>query len=302
MATDQEEKAGKAKLKNRLLFLGALGLSLALGIIGAFVIANNSSNSKPSPAAADPNANFKSANLQLNTTAPRVGSCWDSKDWEATYSADYYIQGNSVDCSKSHDSITFQLGQLPNNAHFYFFDPMSLSSSDTGRALKEDAIQICRSAFESEFGTSQTRLGWAFFLPDPFAWAAGARWVRCDVWTIKWNSTVGKPIAAQVESDLEETRQHYANNDYQICLATDAGNPFDYDARYADCSGEWDFKLAAEQSLSGKYGEIYPGEFVVTQDATNFCSSYGEGLAVYHPTESGWSGGTRSVTCWESNY
>jgi hypothetical protein len=142
-----------------------------------------------------------------------------------------------------------------------------------------------------------------WFIPDPFSWAAGARWLRCDVFAAKWGSHVGAEVGALVNSDLTEIENHYLDNDYQICVRTgNSGHPEGSDATYVDCNGVWDLRLLAQLDLTGELGDSYPGTDAIQQSSYIFCNNLDVDTSYYYPTESGWADGNTSVKCWEPYY
>jgi hypothetical protein len=301
------EASNQVEVPSRKPSMRVLVIAMAVMCVVAasavpILVSKLSTNSTVQIPVPDSTSTFKPVGYEVDTAAPSVNDCWKSIDFQLLRSEDYYRSGKEIDCKKNHDSITFHVGSLPQATELNYGDAYSLSGYPSNREAKDQAISICRDAFSSEFGSTTSRLGLMFFIPDPYAWAAGARWVRCDVYEVELGSAVGSEVAALVTSDLEATRNHFYNNDYQICLTVGASQvPFDEDSIYADCGGYYDFKLVAEQDMSS-YGSEYPGQMVVDTESQRFCAAAGSNLRGYYPTESGWAQGNTFIRCWQANF
>jgi hypothetical protein len=272
-------------------------LSLATGVLTPQVISRlDRPVATPTPTSSDV---FIPENVALKVAAPKVGDCWNSTDFKAVKEEDFYVHGNKISCEKYHDSVTFHIGSLPQNTHLNYDGASTLSGYPSNSGAVSSIQQICSEAFANTFSSATTRLRWLYFIPDPFAWAAGARWVRCDAYATKWGSKVGEEIGAAVLSGYEATLTNFEENAYQICLNVGAsGVPYANDSRYADCSDAWDFRLVAEQDISSR-GPDYPGANQVSLESQTFCEQSSPGSLAYYPTESGWASGNTFIRCWE---
>ena len=241
---------------------------------------------------------YKPVNAALNVESPTIGDCWMSTSFPEVYESSYYEAGQKVPCSSSHDSVTFHVEALPADMHM-FYEPGATFGHTAGTYDEVDLIQDkCGEALIQTFSSSKTRLNWMWFLPDPFAWAAGARWLRCDVFVSKVGSLVGTEGAEVIYYGIDALQSRHANNDFQLCVNLgDSGNPLAGDARYADCDGSWDQMLIAEKDLAADYSDGYPGESTVTSEANQFCSD-AESDTYSYPNESGWEDGTSMIRCW----
>lgn len=243
-------------------------------------------------------SDFAPAGAKLATQSPTPGDCWQSSKFENLLREDFYESGVKVPCTKRHDTVTFFVGNVSVDTRLNYESNGDLSGYQSNDLAHKSIAAVCQDAFENEFSTTSTRLNWLYFIPDPFAWAAGARWVRCDVYASNWGSTVGQPVAAKVLSDLDQIRAHFQANDYQICIQLGgSGIPLEYDSTFVDCAGSWDMKLISQQPLSGN-GSEYPGIESVSAEAKQICDSFGQGLESFYPTKSGWDNGNTHVSCW----
>lgn len=101
------------------------------------------------------------------TIKPKVGQCFMHSRAEVSAS---YATRNPISCSKSHNAETFTVAKWP-----YSVAPANFS--------KEEAREIAESICMAE--ESVAKLGthftyWAWYTPNPKAWAKGERWLRCD--------------------------------------------------------------------------------------------------------------------------
>jgi len=288
------EKKTIIKLSSAISGILALAILIPIVMNGS----NRASTSSRDLAA----VHYKSVNAKVQVSSPSEGDCWRSNDFQADYKASYYISGKNVPCNQLHDSVTFSVQALPANTHMTYQPGLELTGFPSSRVVLDEVTKNCKQAFQSRYSTDASRLSWMWFLPDPFAWAAGARWLRCDVFTIKWGSHIGSESGALVSSSLAEIDQHFAAHDYEICMKTgSSGSPFASDATYANCNGGWDMKLIAQENLTPMFGATYPGESQVQNEAAYFCGGQTPNPIpdYYYPNEYGWSTGTTSVTCWE---
>lgn len=300
MAAVQEPILIEKSKALRNLFIAVAGLVVIAIVSVALIVLklNPSASAQPLPRPSS-SSGFVAENVKLNLAAPKTGDCWASEDFSAVYVADSYGPGKQVGCSKKHDSVTYFIGNLPSDSHLnYDGSGSSLSGYPSNAPVRDQILSACREAYSQRFSTALSRLKIMWFIPDAYAWAAGARWMRCDVFAAKWGSEVNHEVAAFVTSDLEEIDQHYRANDYQICLTVgNSGIPLDAGSKYTDCSGNWDFQLAAEKDLSS-YGTSYPGVDVISSESQKYCASVGPQLSGYYPTESGWANGDTFIRCW----
>ena len=243
---------------------------------------------------------YSSVNAELRMESPSIGDCWRSENFFEVYESSYYQPGKKVSCSKPHDSVTFHVEALPSDMHMHY-EPGTTFGHTAGTHDDIDLVRAkCRESLGQTFSASKTRLSWMWFLPDPFAWAAGARWLRCDVFINKVGSKVGTELGALNSFDLDVLQNLYSNNKFQLCVTLGpSGNPLGDDASYADCGGSWDQKLIAEKDIGDDYPDGYPGESTVTSIASQFCTE-NESDTYWYPNESGWGDGMYTIRCWSN--
>lgn len=126
------------------------------------------------------------------TVKPKVGQCF--MHTRADVSAPYAIR-NPISCSKTHNAETFTVARWP-----YSIPPEDFSD--------EEALEIADSlcmAFAAGGKMGPFFTYWAWYTPEPKAWAKGERWLRCDAMRIlndkepyKFASWKGKKLGAQI--------------------------------------------------------------------------------------------------------
>lgn len=102
------------------------------------------------------------------TVKPKVGQCFNHST--ADVSAPYALK-NPVPCSATHTAETYLVAKWPLTKQ-----PSELPEGD---AL-EIANSLCRAWGQTGILTDTYFNYWAWYTPDPKAWAKGERWLRCD--------------------------------------------------------------------------------------------------------------------------
>ena len=113
---------------------------------------------------------FTSPAQAAYTVKPKVGQCFlhTAADVDAPYA-----RKNPISCSNTH------------NAETYFVTKWPLPSKPSEMS-NEEAIDIaetrCRAWGDGDGLIKNPFFNyWAWYTPDPAAWAKGERWLRCDV-------------------------------------------------------------------------------------------------------------------------
>lgn len=281
--------------KRTVAVAGIAGVAVATAIIISLVASGSAPTKQQDSQEAE---QYQSVNFGLEMESPSVGDCWKSDNFTEVYESSYYDSGKKVSCTNIHDSITFNVESLPNDMHM-LYEPGGTFGHTAGTYDDLDLVQgKCRDAFNQTFSTEKTRVSWMWFLPDPFAWAAGARWLRCDVFINKVGNKVGSQLGEVTKYDLDTVQNLYVNDEFKLCVNLGVSqNPLGDDASYADCDGTWEQKLVAEKDLEADFTNGYPGLETVTSLAIQFCTE-NQADTYWYPNESGWDDGMSTIRCW----
>ena len=102
------------------------------------------------------------------TVKPKVGQCflYSVADVDAPYA-----RKNPVSCSSTHNAETYLVTKWPLK-----IKPSEMSDEE---ALSL-ADSLCRAWGDDGLIANPFFTFWAWYTPDPAAWAKGERWLRCD--------------------------------------------------------------------------------------------------------------------------
>lgn len=102
------------------------------------------------------------------TVKPKVGQCFMLTSAEVT---EPYAKSNPVNCSKTHNAETFLVAKWP----------LSIPAQDLPEGEGLDvAASLCKAWGKGGVLEGYDFTYWAWYTPDPKAWARGERWLRCD--------------------------------------------------------------------------------------------------------------------------
>ena len=102
------------------------------------------------------------------TVKPKVGQCFMHTQADVSAS---FAQKNPMNCSKTHNAETYIVAKWPLTT-----PPQDMAE---GEAL-EVANSLCRAWGKGGVLQDSFFTYWAWYTPDPAAWAKGERWLRCD--------------------------------------------------------------------------------------------------------------------------
>ena len=102
------------------------------------------------------------------TVKPKVGQCF--MHTQANISAPY-AQKNPINCSKTHNAETYIVAKWPLTT-----PPEEMAEGEGW----EVANSLCRAWGKGGVLQDSFFTYWAWYTPDPAAWAKGERWLRCD--------------------------------------------------------------------------------------------------------------------------
>ena len=277
-----------------------LGLAVAVGLAVSGLLSGC--------AALFPLVNTVTERVNGSLITPVVGDCWRT-DF-ATIDSEYtWSSGRPVDCVTAHQSYTYAVTSVSKKLS------RTLVDQDTGY-LRDDIDIAARDSCDTasahllpDTARRETRLEQGYFLPSESAWAAGARWVRCDFAIIAYGSTFADPrlekLPAKISEfvhDVESTPEIFA-----LCVntqeTTDASDPLNSEtATYADCAKDPQWSEASEDYLPGEDSAPFPSEKARNEFDQANCGdpadAAGKTWITYEPTKDSWQGGDRTVECW----
>lgn len=102
------------------------------------------------------------------TVKPKVGQCFMLSSLEVS---EPYAKSNPINCSKAHNAETFLVAKWP----------LSVPPEDLPEGEGLDvAASLCKAWGKGGVLVGYDFTYWAWYTPDPKAWARGERWLRCD--------------------------------------------------------------------------------------------------------------------------
>ncbi|HEY3436383.1 MAG TPA: septum formation family protein [Actinotalea sp.] len=235
---------------------------------------------------------------------PDVGDCWQA-DYAVAWSWLAWRGADAVACSEPHNSITYSVETFTSDAPYPTQDESGeLVWDDTLSAELEDT---CIVADVPDAVWDRTRLGLFTYLPSAKQWAAGERWIRCDVGV----SALGA-LADNVMETLPATADDVfasaqaSPSPYAACIDTprstlDAG-PLDdlADSAFVSCDGTPQWRYGTDLQL-GAADAPFPGEDAELAAIDAACAPLiGEDdqIWMYWPSADGWAAGWRTGSCW----
>ncbi|GAA4693471.1 septum formation family protein [Nocardioides nanhaiensis] len=222
---------------------------------------------------------------------PELGACRDLTPADVAQPSN---QTETVPCAEPHTAQTYAVGEVPD-------DLRDLDHDDD--AIGAFAYETCTEKLQGFLGADQslalrTILSWAWFRPTEEAWAAGARWYRCDV--VGGNDQLEELIA------LPETAEGLllgrAADRWMTCVDGETVA----EGRKVPCSQPHDWRAVTTIKL-GEDADPYPGDRLVEVRTRDFCSDsvgawlnypvdYDYAYSYFHEAE--WQAGNRRSICW----
>ncbi len=202
-----------------------------------------------------------------------------------------------LECSEPHNAETFAVGELPAALH-------DVPRED--RRIGAAAFDVCQPRFVEHLGADtslarRTVLSWVWFRPSAEQWAAGARWLRCDVVGAEVGGDAERrlrPLPARTEGLLAGV----PDDEWMACVATETVP----DQPRVPCSEPHRWRAATIVRL-GKPDTPYPGARLTEVRSRDFCSSSLMGFLGYPatfqfawtwPQRGEWRTGERTAICW----
>lgn len=227
----------------------------------------------------------------VSTTPPATGVCRMLTDAQVAKKSN----GNApIACSETHDAETFAVGALPSRfAKSDYDDP----------ALDSWAYATCARAFPTYLGTDESTamrslLTWVWFRPSQDAWAAGARWYRCDV----LGGSASQHSYVDLPTSTKGLLQGRGDDHWMACAK---GRSVGTGIK-VPCSVSHDWRAATTIKL-GEADAKYPGDAAAKAKTKSYCAesidawlgypaSYDFGYTWFGAQE--WQAGNRRSVCW----
>lgn len=153
---------------------------------------------------------------------------------------------------------------------------------------------------------NEARLFFTEFVPDSAQWAAGARWVRCDIGMIAFGSKYDDPALQNLPSIASIRRSIETNPETFVHCSNDPqgpnAGPYSKDAVWANCEKdpEWMHVDGFQAPLDASHD--YPSQAAMTAIYVNRCEDAWTNAThitfAYYPTRADWDNGDEAIECW----
>jgi len=244
--------------------------------------------------------------------------CWN-EPYDAVSVWATWQGGDYVPCAESHTTYTYAVEDLPARQAAAFTIALSRSQSEQSEsaargAIAEAAAKTCQVEFEYLVPTRRDEYSLVAsfaFVPSDSEWKAGARWVRCDIGLLIYQSPQSVPRFATLPADITDLAlsvQRYPHQ-YEVCLAppglSESNIPHADGAVAVRCDeGEaWHFFASVPLGYSTESG--YPGADSLSATSATACRAAADDLDEpnsyvwwFYPSQDGWSSGSRVASCW----
>ncbi|MCU1508149.1 MAG: hypothetical protein JWQ12_414 [Glaciihabitans sp.] len=240
----------------------------------------------------------------LAGSVPRVGSCWDATAQEEDYAS--WVGRAPVRCTARHTAYTYATPSLSGNLPRKLLDADDYVSQDIF-AAGYDACDSAFATFAPLATLDEVRVYRPFLFPNSVQWAAGARWVRCDVGEIEPGSLVSEPKLAVLPAAIGDFVEEFSTNipRYLFCvnLPNAAGQPpLSPHAVYSDCLGSlrpaWALKKTFDLSAQAAYPSAAYFEKAIKKLCADPYGLHGILTYAYYSNEDQWRAGSRYLDCW----
>lgn len=240
-----------------------------------------------------------SAKEKVFTAEPKVGDCWQATNKQANDWLDW--QGFApVDCSKKHTLETVEVPAVEGD-----YRATGLGGADEyPDEYKQAAADFCNTAWVAATKNAKrpNRILNFLFFPTPEKFAAGERWVRCDVGVFDtgtaWDQSSYNLLIT------EKPFASFSSSAFQLCLDSASDDIGDGGAnlKVADCAGEHRWMMVRASDLGIDANEKFPGADEVSARARTACN-FKKPKAVtgwfwQPPSEGQWASGDRTSFCW----
>ena len=241
-----------------------------------------------------------------SSAEPAVGDCWDATFTQAQTLANWSA-GGQVACSGAHQLYTYGVAHVTSTASTW-----KTSDGNLDGTIATAANTACGTQFSSFVPSTVprgARLQQYFFVASEAAWAAGARWVRCDVGVLRVGSLSQNPTFEDLPARIATlVAQATASPDsFADCITTTdasgATGPLDDpNAVVADCTQDYQWQFMWELAFPDAAGAAYPNDDTISAFTQTNCgtpaAAANRGWIAYVPTAAQWDAGRRDASCW----
>ena len=242
--------------------------------------------------------------------APQVGQCWNASYAHAGAWVNWK-GSKAISCSSSHVLYTYEVGKISGISSKSWASPTDPDQpTDAIQTASENACQM--SKLLPGLKWNQLIVQGFFFIPSEAQWAAGQRWVRCDVGLTRFDTDYAQQGLAKLPTKIQTLVASVTSDPkrYVLCVDTQvpaqAAGPLSVPSfdRVVDCTGDPQWELIGRGTMPLSAGSPFPTGSAAEQIASDICSKYASGAnetwAGYLPTEtsSGTVGTDRQVDCW----
>lgn len=224
------------------------------------------------------------------SAAPQVGACYSYK---AAVLTEVATPAAAVDCTAQHTAETYYVGTVPSS----FGLPSEASKAKILSAGRPCTVRAMNSYLGLQDRELPSRFRTVVLFPTDDQWAAGERWVRCDVVLqggLQLKAFTG--TAAALVAATPAAQFNFCTPQEPNARAT---------AAYPCLSPRKNWIKVLDQELGGP-GSSFPGTSTVERKTRALCEKQGKkwdgkekypGWWAIWPTQAGWKEGKRSAQC-----
>lgn len=224
------------------------------------------------------------------SAAPQVAACYSYK---AAVLTEASTPASAVDCTAPHTAETFFVGTVPAS----FGLPSEASKAKILAAGRPCTVRAMNSYLGLQDRELPSRFRTVVLFPTDDQWAAGERWVRCDVVLqggLQLKAFTGTAAALVAATPAEQ---------FDFCTPQEPNARAT--AAYPCLSPKRNWIKVLDRELGGP-GSSFPGTSTVERKTRALCAKQGEkwdgkekypGWWAIWPTQAGWKEGKRSAQC-----
>jgi hypothetical protein len=224
------------------------------------------------------------------SAAPALGACYSYKEAVLTETS---TSAPAVDCSAQHTAETYYVGTVPAS----FGLPSEASKAKVLAAGRPCTVRAMNSYLGLQDRELPSRFRTVVLFPTDDQWAAGDRWMRCDV--VLQGGLQLKAFAGTAAALVAATPA----DQFNFCTPQEPNARAT--AAYPCLSPKKNWIKVLDQELGGP-GSSFPGTSTVERKTRALCAKQGKkwdgkekypGWWAIWPTQAGWKEGKRSAQC-----
>ncbi len=213
------------------------------------------------------------------------------------------LQSTTI-CEDPHLSETFLVGSLPSG----FPDPAKASAKEIAAVRSSNCTEERMNAYMGLNTSIPSRFRPVALFPNSVEYAAGERWIRCDLVYSSGLSLgeIPKPAAAWVADNAADLSV------FNYCTPGVGYSkmPSPTKTLAQDCTSPAKQWVLVARPTVGTIGQKYPGSRSLDNKAATKCKAfkntysggisdpYERGWSYIYPMAKGWAEGVRTVSCW----